>query len=95
MQSVTHFSSAVLFPGLAPPTLFSIHYVKTRVEEKKKKIIVCVSVLVALSPTLFFSLVRAHSAYLCVSVRLHHLRHDGHPYMGYWEGGLSAHPGTA
>lgn len=61
-------SSAVLFPGLAPPTLFSIHYVKTRVEEKKKKknhcVRECVGRLVSHS-LFFFSLSRTLRVFMC------------------------------
>lgn len=85
-------SSAVLFLGLAPPTLFSIHYVKMRV---KKKIIVCVHLLVSLS----FALLHTLCVFMCQcvfasSVGSVSVCHDCIPTWGVGPF-CCAHPGTA
>lgn len=61
-------SSLVLFLGLVPPTLFSIHYVKMRITKKKS-----LCALVCSSPCVLLLCSFAHTVYLCVSVCLHHL----------------------
>lgn len=58
-------SSAALFLGLAPPTLFSIHHVKMRIKKKKYP---CVRERVQLLVSLSFALLHTLCVFMCQCV---------------------------
>ena len=86
-------SSVVLFTGLAPPTLFSIHYVKMGIEKKNRCVRECV---VSLS---FCSFAHTLCVFMCQcvfasSVGSVSVCHDCIPAWGTGPF-CCAHPGTA